>query len=78
MRGLALILLLSACEPVPVYEVFGCPASPGWSAEDRDALMWEEIQPDFKERYPKAAQALNEYQDAKANRCVYLSGLRTY
>jgi hypothetical protein len=31
----------------------------------RAALEWEEIQPDFKHRYPKAAQALSEYRDTE-------------
>jgi len=78
MRCLALILLLSSCAGVPTYELVGCPASPGWTQRDRDALIWEEIQPDFKRRYPHCAQALEEYGNAHPDRCILLSGLREY
>jgi hypothetical protein len=63
---------------MPLYELIGCPATPGWKDQDRAALEWEEMQPDFKRSYPKAAQALSEYQDAKPDHCVLLSGLREY
>jgi hypothetical protein len=78
MRCLALILLLSGCAPMPTYELVGCPASQGWTQRDRDALLWEEIQPDFKQRYPHIAQALIEYENIRPDRCLLLSGLREY
>lgn len=78
MRWLLALLALSACTPLPFYEIVGCPASDGWSAVDRERLLWERIQPEFKKKYPYAAHALDEYSDANPDRCILLSGLREY
>jgi hypothetical protein len=48
------LMAVSACKAMPTDMVLGCPASPGWTWRYCAALQWEEIQPDFKLRYPKA------------------------
>jgi hypothetical protein len=68
------VLLLSACAPIPTYELVGCPTSDGWICEEYLKLAGEYQR--VKACCPESARALMGYSEMKPDRCVYFSGFK--